>query len=88
VPLLAILAATAVFCLFLLALGRSPASFFQLVWTGAFGSWFSWRNTLSRAAPLLLTALCVAVPAQLGLVVIGGEGALVLGGLSATWTGL
>ncbi len=74
--------------MFLLALGRSPADFFRLVWTGAFGSWFSWRNTLSRAAPLLLTALCVAVPAQLGLVVIGGEGALVLGGLAATWTGL
>ena len=87
-PLLAILAATAAFCVFLVALGRSPASFFQLVWTGAFGSWFSWRNTLSRAAPLLLTALCVAIPAQLGLVVIGGEGALVLGGLCATWAGL
>ncbi len=87
-PLLAILAAAGLFCLFLLALGRSPATFFQLVWTGAFGSWFSWRNTLSRAAPLLLTALCVAVPAQLGLVIIGGEGALVLGGLAATWAGL
>ncbi len=37
----------------------------------------------TRAAPLLLTALCVAVPARLGLVVIGGEGALVLGGVAA-----
>ena len=87
-PVLAILAAAGLFCLFLLALGRSPQTFFQLVWTGAFGSWFSWRNTLSRAAPLLLTALGVAVPAQLGLVIIGGEGALVLGGLAATWAGL
>ena len=88
VPLLAILAAAGLFCMFLLALGRSPADFFRLVWTGAFGSWFSWRNTLSRAAPLLLTALCVAVPAQLGLLVIGGEGALVLGGLCAAWAGV
>lgn len=87
-PLLAILAATGLFCVFLLALGKSPGDFFKLVWTGAFGSWFSCRNTLSRAAPLLLTAPCVAVPAQLGLVVIGGEGALVLGGLSAAWAGL
>jgi simple sugar transport system permease protein len=53
------------------------------VWRGAFGSWFSFQNTLERAAPLLLTALCVALPAQLGLVVIGGEGAVVLGGLAA-----
>jgi len=31
----------------------------------------------------MLTALCVALPAQAGLTVIGGEGALVLGGLAA-----
>ena len=35
-----------------------------------------------RAAPLILTALCVAIPARLGLVMIGGEGALVLGGFA------
>ena len=87
-PLAALLAATALFCVFLMALGRSPATFFDLVWLGAFGSWFSIQNTLARAAPLLLTALCVAVPAQLGLVIIGGEGALVLGGLAATCAGL
>ena len=49
---------------------------------GAFGDWFSWQNTLQRAAPLMLTALCVALPARAGLIVIGGEGALVLGGLA------
>jgi len=88
IPFAAILGATTLFCGFLLALGRSPADFFALIWTGAFGSWFSLQNTLARAAPLLLTALCVAVPAQLGLIVIGGEGALVLGGLAATCAGL
>ena len=50
---------------------------------GAFGTWFSLQNTLQRAAPLMLTALCTALPARLGLIVIGGEGALVLGGLAA-----
>ncbi len=88
VPLAGIAVATAVFCVFLLALDRSPLDFFDLIWLGAFGSWFSLQNTLTRAAPLLLTALCVAVPAQLGLIVIGGEGALVLGGLAATCAGL
>jgi len=83
-PLLALLAAVILFSIFLLALGQSPADFVDLVWTGAFGSWFSWRNTLQRAAPLLLTSLCVALPGQLGLVVIGGEAAVVLGGLAAT----
>lgn len=83
-PLFALALAAAVFSIFLLALGKSPADFVFLVWKGAFGSLFSLQNTLQRAAPLLLTALCVAIPAQLGLVIIGGEGALVLGGLAAT----
>ena len=53
-----------------------------MLFKGAFGDWFSWQNTLQRAAPLMLTALCVAIPARAGLVIIGGEGALVLGGLA------
>jgi simple sugar transport system permease protein len=83
-PVLALALAAAVFSLFLLALGKSPSQFFQLMWLGAFASSFSLTNTLQRAAPLLLTALCVAVPAQLGLVIIGGEAAVALGGLAAT----
>jgi simple sugar transport system permease protein len=35
----------------------------------------------------LLTALCVALPAQAGLMIIGGEGAVVLGGLIAAVVG-
>ena len=73
----------ALFSVFIALLGKSPAQFFELMWRGGFGSWFSVQNTLSRAAPLLLAALCVALPARLGLVVIGGEGAIVLGGVAA-----
>lgn len=79
----AILAGLLLFSLFILAIGKSPVALFQLMYTGGFGSWFSLQNSLSRAAPLLLTALCVALPARLGLVIIGGEGALVLGGVAA-----
>ena len=79
----AIIAGLALFSLFILAVGKSPAVLFQLMYTGGFGSWFSIQNALSRAAPLLLTALCVALPARLGLVIIGGEGAVVLGGVAA-----
>src|SRR5262245_20888667 len=87
VPAVALVLAAAGFSLFLIFLGKSPGDFFALVWRGAFGSWFSLQNTLQRAAPLLLTALCVALPAQLGLVVIGAEGAVVLGGLAAAVAG-
>ncbi len=79
----AILIGLALFSVFILVIGKSPATLFQLMYTGGFGSWFSIQNSLSRAAPLLLTALCVALPARLGLVIIGGEGAVVLGGVAA-----
>lgn len=82
IPVGALLAGLAAFSLFLLLLGKSPAEFYALVYKGGFGSAFSWQNTLARTAPLLLAALCVALPARLGLVVIGGEGAIVLGGVA------
>jgi general nucleoside transport system permease protein len=83
IPIIAIVASGLLFSIFLLILGRSPAEFFSLLWRGGFGTYFSWQNTLVRAAPLIFTALCVAVPARLGMVIIGGEGALVLGGFTA-----
>lgn len=83
IPLLAVVASALLFSLFLLFLGKNPLEFFSLVWRGGFGTGFSWQNTLVRASPLILAALCVAIPARLGMVVIGGEGALVLGGFAA-----
>jgi general nucleoside transport system permease protein len=83
-PLTALVVAAILFSIFLLFLGDDPSDFIDLVWRGAFGTWFSIQNTVARAAPLLLTALCVAMPGQLGLVIIGGEAAVVLGGLAAT----
>jgi simple sugar transport system permease protein len=83
IPILAVLAAFLLFSVFLLLVGKSPVTFVELVWQGGFGSAFSWGNSLQRASPLILTALAVAIPASLGLTMIGGEGALVLGGFGA-----
>jgi len=83
VPILALAGALVVFGGFVALRGVDPLALYELMYRGAFGSWFSWQNTLVRAAPLLLTALCTALPAQLGMVVIGGEGAFVIGGLAA-----
>ena len=87
IPVGALLAGLLAFSVFLIVIGKSPVDFFALVYKAGFGTSFSWQNTLSRVAPLLLTALCVALPARLGLVVIGGEGAVVLGGLAAAVAG-
>lgn len=89
VQLAAVLVALGLFAVFLVVVGADPLGVFADMLRGAFGSWFSVQNALSRAAPLMLTALCTALPARLGLVIIGNEGALLLGGLAAavcsTW---
>jgi ABC-type uncharacterized transport system permease subunit len=76
----------ALFGVFVTLEGANPTDVFYQMYRGAFGTWFSLQNTILRAAPLMLTALCTALPAHLGLVIIGGEGALVLGALAAVVT--
>jgi simple sugar transport system permease protein len=83
IPVFALIVAAIAFAIFLMAIGRSPSDFLDYVWKGGFGSAFSIENTLQRSAPLILTALAVAIPARIGLIIIGGEGALVLGGFAA-----
>jgi ABC-type uncharacterized transport system permease subunit len=83
IPIFALVVSALLFSLFLAAIGKSPIDFFELVWRGGFGTAFSVQNTLQRAAPLILTALAVAIPARIGLIMIGGEGALVLGGFAS-----
>jgi simple sugar transport system permease protein len=71
------------FGLFVALIGQSPLAVYATLYEGGFGSAFAWQDTLLRASPLILTGLAVAIPAQAGLMVIGAEGALALGGLGA-----
>jgi simple sugar transport system permease protein len=88
IPLFALLASLVLFGAFVALAGQKPLDVYYEMYRGAFGTWFSFQNTLQRASPLLLTALCTALPARAGLVVIGGEGAFVMGGLAAAATGV
>ncbi len=88
VQAIAILVAMLLFGVFLLIVGTNPLSVYGDMYSGAFGSWFSTQNSLARGSPLMLTALCTALPARLGLVIIGNEGALLLGGLGAAATSM
>src|SRR5271155_1788317 len=83
IPAFALTIAAVLFSIFLIAIGKSPFDFVDNIWRGGFGTPFSFQNTLQRSAPLILTALAVAIPARIGLIMIGGEGALVLGGFAA-----
>ena len=79
----ALVVALLLFGLFVALSGRNPVAIYSALYVGAFASRFSLENTLTQSAPIMLTALCTAMPARVGLLVIGGEGALVLGGLFA-----
>jgi len=85
---IAVTCALGLFGLFLFVVGASPLAVFGDMVHGAFGTTFSIQNSLTRAAPLMLTALCTALPARMGLIVIGNEGALLLGGLAAAGTAM
>ncbi|HEY9877079.1 MAG TPA: ABC transporter permease [Leptolyngbyaceae cyanobacterium] len=88
IPIGAILTALLIFGIFCAIAGANPLAVYGSIYKAAFGSWSAWQNTLIRASPLMLTALCTALPARLGLVIIGNEGALVMGGLAALVVGL
>lgn len=88
VPLGAVAAAMAVFGIFCAVQGVNPIAVYGSIWRAAFGSWYSWQNTLVRASPLLLCGLCTTLPARAGIIVIGNEGAVVVGGLAAIAAGL
>src|SRR5690349_16134205 len=83
VPTASVLVSVVLFGCFVGLAGASPIEVYEQMFRGAFGTWFSLQNSLQRAAPLMLTGLCTALPARLGLVVIGGEGALYVGGVAA-----
>ncbi|MDB6015789.1 MAG: nucleoside transporter rane protein [Pedosphaera sp.] len=87
-PVAAVTVALALFGVFCTLQGANAFSVYAAINRAAFGSWYSFQNTLLRAAPLMLAALCTALPARLGYVVIGNEGALVVGGLGAVAAGL
>jgi len=84
----AILVGLLLFGIFCALVGSNPFAVYASIWKAAFGKWSTFQNTLVRAAPLMLSSLCTALPARLGLVIIGNEGALVMGGLGAILAGL
>ena len=88
IPLGALVVSLLLFGVFVAFAGVNPLDVYDFMLLGSVGTWFSVQNTLTLASPLILTALCTALPAQAGLMVIGGEGAFVVGGLAAIAAGL
>lgn len=78
------LAALAIFALVLAVDGKDPIRAYRDTIVYVFGNTYGFSELFVRMSPLLLTALAVALPARLGLINVGGEGQLYMGGWLAS----
>lgn len=74
-----------VFATVLLLFGKNPVRAYVDIIASTLGTRYGFSEALVKMIPLLLTGVAVAVPARIGLINIGGEGQLYIGGLAATW---
>jgi ABC-type uncharacterized transport system permease subunit len=82
------LTATLAVCALLVAWAGAPVGeTYRLLLEGGFGSRFALTETLTRATPLILTGLAVAVAFRARLFNIGAEGQLYAGALAAVAVG-
>lgn len=77
-----VILAFAIGALFILAAGSNPLEGYSSMFTGSFGSAIGFANTVQRAIPLIGMALAVAVAFRAGIINLGVEGQMVLGGLA------
>jgi ABC-type uncharacterized transport system permease subunit len=84
---LALVGAAATFGLLVMTKGTNPVEVYSSM-SEALTSGTALGGILLKATPLILAALAVTVPAKAGLVNVGGEGQLVMGGVFAAGTSL
>ena len=83
IGLVALLLALGCGCIIILIMGKEPSVAFQAIYAGSLGSRQAIGETIVKAAPLLLTAMAFAVTFQCGLLNIGAEGQIYIGGMAA-----
>ncbi len=82
-PVLALGAAMAIFAALMLVKGVNPFAAYRDMFISTFTTTTSLGGIAVRATPLILAGLAVAVPARAGLINVGGEGQLIMGGVAA-----
>lgn len=75
-------AAVAIFGVLMLVKGVSPVGAYRSMWSSLTTD-TSLSAILVKGTPLVLAALAVTIPAKAGLVNVGGEGQLIMGGVFA-----
>ena len=86
VPLLSILLAFIIGGIIMAALGADPFLAVKYLFQGAFGSKAGIGTTLTKATPLMFTALCACFAYKCGVFNLGGEGQFLMGSIAAFLT--
>lgn len=81
----AVFGALVVFGVLIAVKGANPVDAIRDMFSTTFGDVDSIGDISIRAAPILLAALAVSIPARAGLINVGGEGQLIIGGIGAVW---
>lgn len=72
------------FATLLVMAGKDPLRAYADTLTYVFGNAYGFSELLVRMVPLMLTAVAAALPARMGLINVGAEGQLYMGGWLAT----
>ena len=88
ISITAVVLALLISCWLILLLGLSPVDAMKALIQGAFGSITGMGEIIVKMIPLLLTALSYSIAARSGLVNIGAEGQLIMGGWAAAVVGI
>lgn len=81
-PLIAVLLALLVGALVITLAGADPLTAYAALFHGAFVDYYGLGATLVKTGPILLAGLAVVIPLRVGLLNVGGEGQIYIGGLA------
>ncbi len=68
--------------------GSNPFTSYRDLFKATLGSGYGFSEVIVAMIPILLTALAVALPSRIGMINVGGEGQLYMGGIFATFGAL
>lgn len=68
--------------------GANPIFAFKRIFSGSFGSFYGFKETVTKAIPLILIASGLALAFRAKFWNIGAEGQLLMGAVFGTWVGL
>lgn len=82
-PVMAVLLALVIGAVMIALMDADPVEAYQGLWEGAFGTKNAVADTMVKATPLLLVGIGICISFRGGMINIGGEGQMIVGGLAA-----